>query len=216
MATGPSESKRKIGSYKSQSREFIFRLREYFEKVIWLDETCVNAGHTKTKAWTDDTLAGTMKVPIGKGNRLILLHAGGVCGFVPGAMLLFKSKSTRDYHEEMNGNTFTNWFQQSLLPNIGANSIIVMDNAPYHSVQLNKAPTTSNRKNVILQWLQTNNIPGVSAEMTKAELLQILKLHKPRFCNYEIDNIAAAHGHTVIRLPPYHCHFNAIELIGHK
>ena len=32
MATGSSESKQKIGSYKSQSREFIFRLREYFEK----------------------------------------------------------------------------------------------------------------------------------------------------------------------------------------
>ena len=97
-------------------------------------------------------------------------------------MLLFKSKSTRDYHEEMNGHTFKSWFQESFLPKIGANSVIVMDNASYHSVQLNKAPTVSDRKNVILQWLEKNNIPGVCVEMTKAELLQIVKLQKPQFC----------------------------------
>ena len=28
-----------------------------------------------------------------------------------------------------------------------------------------------------------------------------------------IDNIAKKHGHEVIRLPPYHCDLNAIELI---
>lgn len=29
---------------------------------------------------------------------------------------------------------------------------------------------------------------------------------------YETDNILD-HGHTVVRLPPYHCHLNPIELI---
>ena len=28
-----------------------------------------------------------------------------------------------------------------------------------------------------------------------------------------IDNIAKKYGHEVIRLPPYHCDLNAIELI---
>ena len=148
-----------------------------------------------------------MKVPIGKGSRLILLHAGGFHGFVPGAMLLFKSKSTRDYHEE------TRWFKEALLPNLKPNSVIVMDNAPYHSVQLHKPPTAKDRKHVIFQWLLENRVPGVSAEMNKAELVELVKLYKPRFCTYEIDTIAAANGHTVIRLPPYHCHFNSIELI---
>ncbi|PSN50639.1 hypothetical protein C0J52_15152 [Blattella germanica] len=49
--------------------------------------------------------------------------------------------------------------------------------------------------------------------MNKAELVELVKLYKPRFCTYEIETIAAANGHTVIRLPPYHCHFNPIELI---
>ena len=148
------------------------------ENIVWIDETWFNAGHTKTRAWTDDSIAGTMKVPIGKGSRLILLHAGGFDGFVPGAMLLFKSKSTRDYHEEMNDATFTRWFKEALLPNLKPNSVIVMDNAPYHSVQLHKPPTAKDRKHVIFQWLLENRVPGVSADMNKAELVELVKLYK--------------------------------------
>ncbi|KAJ4431137.1 hypothetical protein ANN_19732 [Periplaneta americana] len=36
---------------------------------------------------------------------------------------------------------------------------------------------------------------------------------KDRFRTYEIDTVAIQHGHTVLRLPPYHCDFNPIELI---
>jgi transposase len=30
---------------------------------------------------------------------------------------------------------------------------------------------------------------------------------------YELDQVANERGHQVIRLPPYHCHFNPIELV---
>src|ERR1043166_2344722 len=30
---------------------------------------------------------------------------------------------------------------------------------------------------------------------------------------YEVDEIAAQHGHEVLRLPPYHCDLNPIELV---
>ena len=36
---------------------------------------------------------------------------------------------------------------------------------------------------------------------------------KSRSLSYEIDNIAEQHGHQVVRLPPYHYHYNPIELI---
>lgn len=192
-------------------------LREIIKKspkdVVWLDETWVNAGHCKERAWTDDSLQGTMKTPVGKGKRLILLHAGTEEGFIPNAMLLFTSKKSEDYHEEMTAAVFKNWFEKCLLPNIRKNSIIVMDNASYHSTKLNKAPTTCSRKNDVIEWLNKNNIQGFSEEMSKPELLEIVKIHKERLCKYEVDEIAEKHGHTVIRLPPYHCHFNAIELV---
>jgi hypothetical protein len=43
------------------------------------------------------------------------------------------------------------------------------------------------------------------------ELLQLVKMNKPREC-YELDTIVTQHGHTVVRLPPYHCHHNPSEL----
>jgi hypothetical protein len=30
---------------------------------------------------------------------------------------------------------------------------------------------------------------------------------------YHLDQYAEEHGHSVLRLPPYHCHFNAIEMV---
>lgn len=56
---------------------------------------------------------------------------------------------------------------------------------------------------------------GVEAtsNLLKVELLHLVKLNKlPKIC-YAIDELALQHGHEVIRLPPYHCQYNAVELI---
>ena len=87
-----------------------------------------------------------LKVPLGKGQRFIVVHAGTSAGFIPNSLLCFQSKSTNDYHEEMDASVFKDWFTNNLLPNIPRNSVIVMDNALYHSVQINKAPTSSSNK----------------------------------------------------------------------
>lgn len=41
----------------------------------------------------------------------------------------------------MNFNNYVKWIREKLMPNIPPNSVIVVDNAPYHNVQLNPAPT---------------------------------------------------------------------------
>lgn len=38
------------------------------EQIVWLDETWVNIGHSLRKGWTDNTIEGTMKIPLGRGN----------------------------------------------------------------------------------------------------------------------------------------------------
>ena len=48
--------------------------------------------------------------------------------------------------------------------------------------------------------------------MTKVELYQLVKQNKGDPI-YEIDQLLHAHGHTVLRLPPYHCDLSPIELI---
>lgn len=182
------------------------------DEVVWLDETWVNSGHVVKQGWTDDTNKGTMAMPSGKGGRLILLHAGSSNGFVPNSLLLFKSKNTTDYHEEMNHITFKKWFLESLIPNLRKPSTIVLDNAPYHSVIVDKAPTMAKRKEEMVDWLQRRNV-DVSADLKKVELMEKISLHKPQFPRYEIDELANKYGHKIVRLPPYHCHFNPIELI---
>jgi len=48
---------------------------------------------------------------------------------------------------------------------------------------------------------------------TVSELRERIKLLIPHEKKYELDEIALSMGHEVIRLPPYHCQYNPIELI---
>ena len=60
--------------------------------------------------------------------------------------LVFQSKKTEDYHEDMNAEVFEKWFFDTLLPAIPPGSTIFMDNAPYHSRVKDKAPTSSSTR----------------------------------------------------------------------
>lgn len=48
---------------------------------------------------------------------------------------------------------------------------------------------------------------------TLCELRERVKLLIPKEKKYEVDEIALQMGHDVVRLPPYHCQYNPIELI---
>ena len=183
--------------------------------IVFLDETWVNQNYSVSKCWQDENSATAtgIKPPTGKGGRIIVLHAGSDRGFVPNAELVFNAKNDGDYHHQMDSNVFKKWFEEQLLPNIPSQSVIIMDNAPYHSVQIDRPPTTANTKESIKEWLKDKgeNLPEY---LTKTELIEMVRaykrVHAPR---YVIDSMAAEKGHQVIRLPPYHCHYNAIELI---
>lgn len=180
--------------------------------VIYLDETWVNANHSPKYIWQSSTGQGGLRVPVGKGSRLIICHAGSADqGFIPSAQLVFQSKSTVDYHEEMNSVVFKNWFLD-LLRGLDESCVIVMDNASYHSTYAEKIPSTKTKKADIVEWLQNKKIPH-NATKTRPELLSIVKEHKEKYRAYELDQIAYEMGHEVVRLPPYHCQYNPIELI---
>ncbi|KAM7298628.1 uncharacterized protein ISCGN_019206 [Ixodes scapularis] len=197
--------------------------------IVYLGETWVNAGHTKQFVWQDKTVESSqdaflkgsttgLAAPSGKGGRLILVHAGSSeTGFVEGAADFFRAKkgNTADYHSEMDGTYFEGWFSSQLLPKIPPRSIIVMDNVPYHSVALEKAPTSSTRKADIQAWVTKKGISW-SGDMVRAELLELSKKVNTPGTVYRIDTLAAAHSHKVLRLPPYHSEFNPIELVWSK
>ncbi|KAG0426062.1 hypothetical protein HPB47_026807 [Ixodes persulcatus] len=104
-------------------RRYLRAIKEFRRQgrsIVYLEETWVNAGHTKQFVWQDKTVKSAqdaflkglttgLAAPSGKGGRLILVHAGSSeTGFVEGAADFFRAKkgNTADYHSEMDGTYF--------------------------------------------------------------------------------------------------------------
>ena len=178
---------------------------------VFLDESYVNKNHSNDLIWYSDEDGPWVHKPTGKGERLIIVNAITRNGWIPGAQLIFKStRKTGDYHGQMNHTLFTKWFIKQLLPNIPANSVIIMDNASYHNVlSEHSAPTATCKKDKIISWLSNNGIP-VSKDCLKAELVEILRKIAPA-PTYALDEIAGEQGHKIMRTPPYHPELQPIE-----
>ncbi|XP_045132189.1 uncharacterized protein LOC123516652 [Portunus trituberculatus] len=98
-------------------------------------------------------------------------------------------------------------------PRFPSKEFIVMDNASYHSRKVDKPPTTANKKAEIQEWLEKKGV-AVPDGLLKTQLLHLVTRHTAAAdTQYVIDKTASEHGHKVVRLPPYHCNYNPIELI---
>ncbi|GJQ84558.1 hypothetical protein Trydic_g20053 [Trypoxylus dichotomus] len=83
--------------------------------VVFLDELWIYSKGNKIRYWQDDTIKSVRKPEGYDGN---------------------------DYRSTMDGRKFEGWVPKQLIPNLPPNSVVVMDNAPYHSVVTNKIPNT--------------------------------------------------------------------------
>ena len=179
--------------------------------IIYLDETWFNQHDYETRHWLNEDEFTGCKTVIGKGKRLVIVHAGSRAGFVKNGFRAFWSDGKKaDYHESMDAEFFEQWFAQ-LLSDLPESSVIVMDNASYHSRQVNKPPSSSSKKADIIAWLLNNQI-NFEQDMLKVELLELVKKNREA-TTYAVDKMAEERGHQVVRLPPYHCTFNPIEMI---
>ena len=197
-----------------QRHDYLRRLRKNRQDqhpVVYLDETWVNAHHGRDTMWVDGDGTAGWKRPSGKGGRLIVLHSGTLDGWVPGAELVFRAKSSSgDYHNEMNIPHFMEWWKTQLLPNIPQNSLIVLDNASYHNGVVEKIPTKSSRKSEMQAWLKNHGIPYSDTDL-KMDLMAKITAAQPTAV-YLTDIEAQAQGHEVVRVPVAHCELNPIEL----
>lgn len=145
--------------------------------------------------------------------RFIILHAGGEGGFIEGSSLIFKSKTTSgDYHGEMNSENFEHWLSNCLLPKLQEPSFIILDNASYHSRVLDKWPAKSWKKDDLKKWLESKQVNFEHHETKDMLWNRICKIPKIKK-RFVVDDIIEEAGHQVLRLPPYHCQFNAIEMV---
>lgn len=202
-----TENNRKVLTETSAIRllriNYLQKLKQYRQQnrpIIFTDETYV---HAKTF---------TLKKPISKGQRVIIVHAGSEAGFVPNALLMFKSgMKTGDYHDDMNFENYDKWILSQLIPNLPPKSVFIVDNASYHNKECDSAPNSNAKKAVMQVWLSDKQI-HFTPEMLKPQLYDVIKINKQQFKKNFIDKIFNEHGHDVLRLPPYHPDLNPIEM----
>lgn len=178
---------------------------------VYLDETYINRNHSSRFTWYLGEDGPWVNKPSGVGPRLIVVHAITLGGWVDGAELVFLAKKrTGDYHGQMNWENFSKWFTIQLMPNIPANSLIILDNAKYHNVLVQQSfPNKGTGKEKLRKWLERNHIPW-REDMLKTELFELCHRFAP-VPEYRLDEIVAKHGHTVLRTPPYHPELQPIE-----
>lgn len=202
-------------------RNYLSDIRKYRAEgrsIYYLDEACVNvqSDNTTETAKTDEKASRKQGALKGlttnlTGKRLIVLHVGSHKGFLPGALMCFESKTNSlDYLDEISGDDFRKWFK-SIVSNLDPNSVIVLDNAPCHSVEKEKAPVSYWNKADILAWLDSKGVK-IDRPMLRAQLVSKMREVESLCKSYVIDDIATDAGHTVLRLPHNHYEFNPILL----
>ncbi|PNF17397.1 hypothetical protein B7P43_G02982 [Cryptotermes secundus] len=76
-----------------------------------MEEAYIHSSHTTPYAWSDDPSRDYF--PVSKGQRPIVIHAGGDQGFIPNAYVRFKShQKTGDYHSDMNYTNYEKWLKE--------------------------------------------------------------------------------------------------------
>ena len=123
--------------------------------------------------------------------------------------------SYADYHDDMSGIIFEDWFENTLTANLlkERKLVVVMDSAKYHCRFIEKAQTMNMKKGEMIAVISKHDIEIPNPIPTKSVLLEkILIIFKNIEKQYVIDRMTEKARHSVVRLPPYHCILDPIEL----
>jgi hypothetical protein len=119
------------------------------------------------------------------------MHVVSINGFLQNSELIYKAgNSTGDCHSQMNHVNFEKWVRDKLIPSLPTNSI-VMDNAPYHSMQVDKVSSKYSVKTEIIAWLHEKGI-SCDEKIHKQELFSVVAANKPREKTFRVDSVLAS------------------------
>ena len=91
-------------------------------------------------------------------------------------------------------------------------SLIVIDNASYHSRNDETYPVSKWKKQQYIDWLKSKDI-AVQKKNSRAELWTMCKQERDRYPAKIVESIAKNAGHETLHLPPHHCELNPIEMV---
>ncbi|KAI5635309.1 hypothetical protein NE865_12001 [Phthorimaea operculella] len=196
---------------------YLRAIRQYRQderNIFFLDEMWVDHNLTFKKSLR--SLSDAVLPDPSSSNRLILVHARSPAQFLNGAKWLFQASTATADQGEMKQNqiNFEKWATEVLIPNLPPSSVVVMDTieAPGHTVkQESNAPTMASTKPAMLEWLAKNEVKA-SDSMRKDELVRLIKIKNEPTETFKIDDLLKSNGHIVLKLPPYMCDLNPVEL----
>jgi transposase len=198
-------------------RNYLCKLKEYRclpdkEKhlEIWTDESYIHHHHCFNYSWygVSDFVKRQHK-----GRRLVILAAGSKNGFIPQSIKTYcAQKSTGDYHGNISKEIYYKWFSENLLPNLPEKSLIIMDNASYHTALPEDSPKLNASKKEIQKHLKEHNISFGKYDLLSS-LRPLLKEQVISKISPQIVELAEAKGHKILFQPPHHSDLQAIELI---
>ena len=116
-----------------------------------------------------------------------------------------------DYHGNFNAENFEDLFLtlcKTLHEKYGS-VCIHMDGASYHKRRAEYIPTSSAKKQEIIDWLNAHDV-AFSDELRRPELLELVKINKEKV-PFSCVKIAEQYEHEVNYTPPYHCELQPIE-----
>ncbi|XP_072384421.1 uncharacterized protein [Diabrotica undecimpunctata] len=96
----------------------------------------------------------------------------------------------------MNGECFEDWFENKLIANLPKG----------------EKNMSSWKKQQIQEWLREKDI-FYEEEYLKSELLDGANSYADIYDKYNIETLVEKYGVEVLRLPPYHCELNPIEMV---
>ncbi|KAL6742894.1 hypothetical protein Aduo_015992 [Ancylostoma duodenale] len=165
--------------------QIIAEARFHGRLLVFIDETRVFDRMTKKRGWNDNTIPRFAPASIldeyscgktaakNKGRRAIVIGAFTEEGVVPGCTrVIISGRASVDqgYHRDMNHSMFEGWLRECIprMQHVAAGRpvAVVIDNAPYHSRQLEKA--------AIVDYLRSKGVE-VALDSSKEDLLQEVK-----------------------------------------
>lgn len=144
--------------------------REEVYKVIYLDDTLTHAHHTPSYQWQRSDTSQNRQIPPGEGERLIVLHAWSLLGFLPGCKLSF---SVKIYSTDAT-TVFTEYVTEELPPTLPDKGLVVMDK--HHITVIETHMTKKPSKFGIFSWLLRFS---VARKGHQTKVYEIILANKP-------------------------------------
>ena len=100
----------------------------------------------------------------------------------------------------MDGESYKCYFEKSVCQNIPKHSVIVTDNAPYHSKNTENYLTSKWRKQQFIDWLTEKNITFPDKAL-RAELWTLVKSEREKFPDKVMETVARVWTRNIASSP---------------